>query len=79
MSLEYEFCCRVEGSVISFIEKTWYMWWMLAVLVILRWFQLFSSEAGGDHVVSSPNDEQVAAAASLPLPSGGVSHGPFAA
>ena len=31
-----------ERVVISFIEKTWFMWWILMVLVVLRWFQLFS-------------------------------------
>jgi hypothetical protein len=29
--------------VILFLQKTWFMWWILATLVILRWFHLFSS------------------------------------
>jgi hypothetical protein len=29
--------------VISLIQKTWFLWWTLATLVVLRWFHLFSS------------------------------------
>jgi hypothetical protein len=29
--------------VIPFIEKTWFLWWVLANLLVLRWFHLFSS------------------------------------
>jgi hypothetical protein len=25
--------------MISFLEKTWLLWWLLASLVVLRWFQ----------------------------------------
>jgi hypothetical protein len=32
-----------EKVVIPFIERTWFLWWILAILVILRWFHLFSS------------------------------------
>jgi hypothetical protein len=28
--------------VIVFLQKTWFLWWVLATLVILRWFHLFS-------------------------------------
>lgn len=31
-----------EESVISFIDKTWLFWWMLAAFAILRWFHLLS-------------------------------------
>jgi len=30
--------------VIPFIQKTWFLWWILATLFILRWFHLFSSD-----------------------------------
>jgi hypothetical protein len=30
--------------VIPFIEKTWFLWWIVATLVILRWFHLLSSK-----------------------------------
>jgi hypothetical protein len=29
--------------VILFIEKTWFLWWMLAIFVAVRWFHLLSS------------------------------------
>ncbi len=28
--------------MILFIQRTWFMWWILATVVILRWFHLFS-------------------------------------
>jgi hypothetical protein len=28
--------------VILFIEKTWLLWWMLAMVVAVRWFHLLS-------------------------------------
>ena len=28
--------------MIPFIQKTWFLWWILAALIILRWFHLFS-------------------------------------
>ncbi len=28
--------------MILFIEKTWWMWWMLANVVLLRWFHVLS-------------------------------------
>jgi hypothetical protein len=27
-----------------FIEKTWPLWWMLAVIIILRWFHVTSAD-----------------------------------
>lgn len=65
--------------MISFVEKTWFLWWLLATLMILRWFQLFSSETSDDRVVSSYDDEQAGAAASRPVPSGSASRRPFPA
>jgi hypothetical protein len=29
--------------MIPFIERTWFLWWLVAVMVILRWFHLFST------------------------------------
>jgi len=34
-----------EKVVIPFIERTWFLWWVVALIVILRWFYLFSSRA----------------------------------
>jgi len=30
--------------MISFFEKTWFLWWMFAVLIILRWFHTQSAD-----------------------------------
>ncbi len=29
--------------MILFIQRTWFMWWILATVLILRWFHLFAS------------------------------------
>ena len=29
--------------MIAFLQKTWFLWWILATQLILRWFHLFSS------------------------------------
>jgi len=31
--------------MILFIEKTWFLWWMLAIVVAARWFHLLSAGA----------------------------------
>ena len=31
--------------MLAFFEKTWVLWWMLAVVVILRWFHVLSAAA----------------------------------
>ena len=28
--------------MIVFIQRTWFVWWILATVIILRWFHLFS-------------------------------------
>jgi hypothetical protein len=46
---------RVPGGevVIPFIEKTWFLWWIVSTLVILRWQHLFLSCAD-DSAVEGP-------------------------
>jgi hypothetical protein len=58
--------------VIPFIQKTWFLWWILATLSILRWFHLFSSRT---HRVRESTDsaEEEASATSKQIPSGTVS------
>jgi hypothetical protein len=34
-----------ENTVILFIEKTWFLWWMLAIFLALRWFHVLSAAA----------------------------------
>ncbi len=70
----------VEDAVVSFFEKTWFFWWMIANVIILRWFQLFSSGAGSDRDVISSDESasEEKRAASLAVPSRGMNRGPFA-
>jgi hypothetical protein len=36
----------LEGkSMILLIAKTWFLWWMLAIVVIVRWFHVLSAGA----------------------------------
>jgi hypothetical protein len=64
--------------VISFIEKTWFLWWILATLVILRWFQMFSSTPKIGPEPSASDKEQTAAIASGSVGSASVNDRPFA-
>jgi hypothetical protein len=32
--------CGEETAVIPFIEKTWPLWWVFALFVIVRWFHV---------------------------------------
>jgi hypothetical protein len=32
--------------MILFLEKTWPLWWMFAIVVILRWFHVLSANSG---------------------------------
>ena len=58
--------------MILFLQKTWLLWWTLAIFVILRWFHLFSSNAG-DRALHSPNAADGATSAnSKQVPSGTV-------
>jgi len=55
--------------VIAFFEKTWFLWWTLAITFILRWFHLFSSDT--EEAIDRPasGKKEAAAIASGQLPS----------
>jgi hypothetical protein len=38
----------------AFLARTWFIWWTVAVLVIMRWFQVATHNDGS--TVSSLND-----------------------
>jgi hypothetical protein len=46
--------------LLSFLENTWFLWWVLAVVIILRWFHhAMQEQAEGDdpqseHARSAP-------------------------
>jgi hypothetical protein len=49
---------------IEFIEKTWFLWWIGATVVILRWFHLVSSETG-DSTIEVPASSEKASLCSF--------------
>lgn len=46
--------------MIPFIEKTWFLWWTLAVVVILRWFHLMSTCDKASDLDRLSSEEEVA-------------------
>jgi hypothetical protein len=46
--------------VILFIAKTWFLWWMLAIVVAVRWFHLLSAKRmeSADQSVSEAQEEE---------------------
>lgn len=64
--------------MIAFIEQTWLLWWLLATLIILRWFHLFSSKSEKCDA-SALDEEQAAAISSGRRDSGSMNRRPFAA
>jgi hypothetical protein len=44
-----------RSPVIAFFEKTWLLWWIVAILIILRWFHLLRSSADDEGVLESEN------------------------
>lgn len=41
----------------EFFEKTWFIWWIIAILAILRWIRLVSIEAGVELEPEDPDLE----------------------
>lgn len=58
--------------MIPFFEKTWFFWWILAILSILRWLHLFSSHVD-DSAVQSTRVEGPLRTASGEIPPGTAS------
>jgi hypothetical protein len=58
--------------VILFIQKTWFLWWILASVVILRWFHLFSSSTHETALEAVDSGEEEACTASNQILSGKV-------
>ncbi len=63
-----------EGEVvIPFMEKTWFLWWILATSVILRWFYLFSSRTDDSAIEVPAFNEDQGCTTSVQIPSGTTS------
>ncbi len=43
--------------MVQFIGKTWFLWWALAVVVILRWFSVVSADFESEILDSSFHDQ----------------------
>ncbi len=66
-----------EKVVIPFIEKTWFLWWILAILAtlaILCWFHLFSSRTDDSAIEVPASSEEQVCTASDQIPSGTASN-----
>jgi len=57
--------------MIPFIEKTWFLWWILVTVVFLRWFHLISCHSD-ETALEAPYEERPATA-SKEIPSGTAS------
>jgi hypothetical protein len=44
--------------VIHFIAKTWFLWWMLAIVVVVRWFHTVSVGARLERPGALPSEEE---------------------
>lgn len=43
--------------MLPLLDKTWLLWWMFAVVVILRWFHVLSANSGSDASDSANYEE----------------------
>jgi hypothetical protein len=59
--------------VIPFIQKIWFLWWIVAPLFILRWFHLFSSRTDERDLEAADSAKEEASTASKQIPSGAPS------
>jgi hypothetical protein len=59
--------------MILFLQKTWFLWWFLANVFVLRWFHLFSSHAYESAFEAADPAEDEASSTSKQIPSVTVS------
>ena len=55
--------------MIPFIQKTWFLWWILATLLILQWFHLFSSRTVERALEAADSAREEASTVSKQIPS----------
>jgi hypothetical protein len=59
-----------RNPLIPFLQKTWSLWWILATLVIFRWFHLFPSRTDDEvafEAADSVDDEASTDSKHVPL------------
>jgi hypothetical protein len=61
--------------VILFLQKTWFLWWIFATLVVLRWFHLFSSHIHEKVLEATASAKEEASTTSKQIPSGTATPG----
>jgi hypothetical protein len=60
--------------VITFIQKTWFLWWILATLFSLRWFHLVSVRPDDEGAFEAADSaKEKASTGSKQIPSGTAS------
>ena len=59
--------------MILFIEKTWFLWWAVAILFILRWLHLFSFQSDEANDLPTSDQTKSAVITSGQLPAGRAS------
>ncbi|HTW32894.1 MAG TPA: hypothetical protein VMD76_14525 [Candidatus Sulfotelmatobacter sp.] len=42
----------------AFFENTWFLWWTLAVVIVLRWLHVISPQESQDGAIQE-NDEEL--------------------
>jgi hypothetical protein len=60
--------------MILFIGKTWFLWWILLSVFLLRWFHQVSSKAAAMGFEVPESSDEKTPAASGPISSGSASH-----
>ena len=59
--------------MIVFLQKTWFLWWILGTLFILRWFHRLSSHPEARALEAADSGEEKAVTASNEIPCGTTS------
>jgi hypothetical protein len=49
-----------ENTMILFIAKTWFLWWIFAVVFIVRWFHVVSARATTENFNTVASDREQA-------------------
>jgi hypothetical protein len=45
--------------VISFVEKAWFVWWMVATVLAVRWFHVLAIYSGSPNAFMFEDDPQI--------------------
>ena len=56
--------------MLQFIENTWFLWWIFALVMIFRWFHVLSASSESDLEQTAETDPNPASASGNQLPLG---------